>query len=379
MAKNGYRIIDSDLHLIEPDDLFQRYLDERFRSRAPRRDASVVSGQNTWSVEGHPTPYWIDFPQFRTANSRLWTKKEQIPFQVRAFERGFDAPSTLEAMDIEGVDIAPVYRSAAGVLAVATDGLDPEFRAALCRAYNDWVADYCSEDPSRLKGVALLPLQDIEFAVEEARRCVRDLGFIGVSLYPEPADGRVLYDPEVEPLWDELERLGTAVGVHGSSNSTSKDEVSRRYLGHPAPRAVSHTVTFTFQTMGAMAGMIMGGVLARHPGLRVAFLEANCGWVSWYLYRLDDQWEKYADANVEEPPSRYFLRQCFVSMDSDEEVADDVVRRWGDDFIIVSTDYPHADSPFPHAIDQFLALDLPEQTKRKVLWDNCARFYGIGP
>ena len=56
MAKNGFRIIDSDLHLIEPADLFERYIDEPFKARAPRREASVVSGQNTWAVDGKPTP-----------------------------------------------------------------------------------------------------------------------------------------------------------------------------------------------------------------------------------------------------------------------------------------------------------------------------------
>jgi len=262
MAKQGFRIIDSDLHLIEPADLFERYLDERFQARAPRREASVVSGQNTWAVEGKPTPYWIDWPEFKHANSRLWQKKEGTAQQVESFERGFDAASTLQAMDLEGVDVAPLYRSAAGVLCVATDDLDPEFRSALCRAYNNWLADFCKADPTRLKGVALVPLHDISFAVEEAQRAVKDLRFVGVCLYPEPIAGRMLYDPEVEPLWDALESLNTAVGIHGSSNATSREEVSRRYLHHPAPRVVSHAITFPFQTMGVMAGMLLSGVLS---------------------------------------------------------------------------------------------------------------------
>ena len=377
MAKNGFRIIDSDLHLIEPADLFERYLEEPYRTRAPRREASVVSGQNTWSLNGHPTPYWIDWPEFRVANARLWQKKEDTPSQVEAFKRGFDAKSTLAAMDLEGVDIAPLYRSAAGVMCVATDDIDPEFRIALCRAYNNWLADFCKTASDRLKGVALIPLHDVSMAVEEARRAVNDLGFVGVSLYPEPVSGQSLYDPKIEPLWDALEALSVAVGIHGSSNSTSKTEVSRRFLEHPAPRVVSHALTFPFQTMAAAAGLLLSGVLERHPRLRVAFLEANCGWLPWFLYRLDEQAEKYADAELKQEPSETFVRQCFISMDSDEEVALDLVKRWGDDFIIVSTDYPHADSPFPHAMDGFLGLDLAEETKRKILWDNCARLYHL--
>jgi predicted TIM-barrel fold metal-dependent hydrolase len=133
--------------------------------------------------------------------------------------------------------------------------------------------------------------------------------------------------------------------------------------------------------MSAMAAVTAGGVLERFPNLRVAFLEGNCGWLPWWLHRLDDQWQKYGggeQVRLSALPSEYFRRQCFIGTDVDEELLRVVIDEIGDDNIVVSTDYPHADGAFPHAIETFLALDgVTAASKRKILWDNCRRLYQL--
>ena len=133
--------------------------------------------------------------------------------------------------------------------------------------------------------------------------------------------------------------------------------------------------------MPALAALIVGGVLERFPGLRVAFLEGNCGWLPWWLDRLDDQWKKYGGGEATKLsvlPSEYFARQCFIATDVDEELLAVVIDRLGDDNIVVSTDYPHADGPYPHGVDTFLARPgVGRDSKRKILWDNCVRLYGF--
>lgn len=377
LAKNGFRVFDSDIHVVEPADLFENHLDAPFRDRIPRMQRSDVTGVDTWMINGQSFPVWNEWPEFAAANAGLKEKKAQTPHQVRAFERGFDAVTTLEAMDAEGVDVAALFRTIGGTMVIGTDGLDPDYASALCRAYNDWIAQYAGTDSARLKGIALLPLQSVDQAIEEARRAVDELGFVGVTMHLEPVDGRLLYDPEVEPLWDELEKLGTAVCLHGTSTAPGVEDISRKYLRHPAARTLTHTVSFPTQIMGAMAGMVLSGVLERHPGLRVAFLEANCSWLPWFLYRLDDQQRKYTDSPLALPPSEYFRRQCFISMEADEELVADVLPHFGDEHLVVSTDYPHPDSGFPNVMDEFFELDLSDETRTKVLWDNCARLYGI--
>ncbi|PZC45470.1 MAG: putative metal-dependent hydrolase, TIM-barrel fold [Chloroflexi bacterium] len=376
MAKHGFRIFDSDIHIIEPGDLYQRFIEDSFKDRAPFKERSMVSGVDKWVVDGIPHPYWVDWPQFLQANLRLENKKEATPFQVKAYERGFDAETTLEAMDLEGVDVSVLFRTH-GIIGQAIDTLEPVFGLALCRAYNNWLSDYCKTNPERMKGAGLIPLHDIDMAIEEARRVVLELGFPAVSIHPEPVNDRVFYDTEVEPLWDELERLGVAACFHGTSTGPSTHDFSRKYLGHPAGRTFTHALSFPTQMMTAIAGMTLSGVLERHPRLRVGFLEANCAWIPWLLYRLDDQWHKYADSPLEKPPSDYFLRQCVASADADEYLIEDVIRRIGDHHLVLSTDYPHPDSAFPNAIHEFMELEVSDASRRKILWDNSARLYGI--
>ena len=382
MAKRGFRIMDSDLHVMEPADLFERYIEEPFRERAPGKGARYgYQGGSGWILDGNLYPPYSATERYNARYAGLRAKVAKIPEHVEASATGFDAPSTLKAMDIEGVDVAILYRTSGGMLAIGVDGLEPEFAFALTRAYNNWLADYCKADPSRLKGVACIPLCDIEMAIEETRRTVRDLGFVGITVHPEPVDGRLPYDREVDPLWAELEQLNIGVGIHGTSLAPGKDDITHKYFNHPAGGTFTHAFSFPIQLISSMGGMILSGVLERFPKLRVAFLEGNCGWLPWWLYRMDDQWAKYGPYEEGEilsmKPSDYFLRSCWISMDPDEDVAKDMIQRVGNDNIILSTDYPHADSAFPHAIDEFFEVDLSEESRRKILWDNCARFYGM--
>jgi predicted TIM-barrel fold metal-dependent hydrolase len=132
--------------------------------------------------------------------------------------------------------------------------------------------------------------------------------------------------------------------------------------------------------MGAIASLTTGGVLERHPKLRAAFLEGTAGWLHWWLWRLDDQWEKFGpgcERQLSMAPSEYFRRQCYIALDVDEEPAVPVVNEMGADYFVVSSDYPHSDGAFPEAIEQFLGLKLGDEQRRKILWDNCARLYAI--
>jgi predicted TIM-barrel fold metal-dependent hydrolase len=126
--------------------------------------------------------------------------------------------------------------------------------------------------------------------------------------------------------------------------------------------------------------VVTGGILARFPRLRMAFLEGNCSWLPWWLWALDERWEAWGDSELfgqKELPSELFRRQCWVSIEPEETLAKHVVAELGDDNFVVSTDWPHDDSRYPHAIDTFLGLPIGEESKKKVLWDNCARLYNL--
>ena len=394
MAREGYLILDSDLHMMEPDDLWTRYLDEPFRSSNPPRFLSAQQQQLTPSsedkgnadriegieVQGLAIPAHGKSPSASASRRELRRRSRAgHPHFAVARARGFDASSTLTAMDIEGIDVAVMYGTR-GRQILCHDDLAPDYAAALAHAYNKWAADYCKADPRRLKFAAQIAMHDVKSAVEEARRCVRELGAVAVIGTPNPVNGQHLHDEVCEPLWNELEDLNVPIGFHPTGTTSLRDDAGRRYVGHANFHPIAHAIRNPVELMGAIASMTTGGVLERHPKLRCAFLEGTAGWLYWWLWRLDDQWEKFGpgcERSLSMLPSEYFRRQCYIALDVDEEPAVDVVNKMGAEYFVVSSDYPHSDGAFPEAIEQFLGLPLGDEQRRKILWDNCARLYSI--
>jgi predicted TIM-barrel fold metal-dependent hydrolase len=393
MARDGYLIMDSDLHMMEPDDLWARYLQGPHRANPPvffggqqqKLSESKEDKGNTdtimgMQVQGLAIPAHAN-QTGATVSSRELRRRSRArhPHFAVARAQGFDAPSTLTAMDIEGIDVAVMYGTR-GRQILCHDDLAPDYAAALARAYNDWAHDYCRTNPQRLKFAAQLAMHDVKSAVEEARRCVTELGAVAVIGTPNPVNGQHLHDEACEPLWEALEELDVPIGFHPTGNTSLKDDAGRRYVGHANFHPIAHAIRNPVELMGTIASLTTGGVLERHPKLRAAFLEGTAGWLYWWLWRLDDQWEKFGpgcERQLSMLPSEYFRGQCYIALDVDEEPAVDVVDKMGADYFVVSSDYPHSDGAFPEAISQFLGLKLGDEARRKILWDNCARLYKI--
>ena len=371
MAKNGFRVFDSDMHIMEPPDLWERYIDAAFRDQAPR-------GRTSDNVRD----LGIDFPQAqpgarRTTGVPHWGRnydRNQALYRDHS-ERGWTADVQLEAMDTEGLDMAVLYPSR-GLSVLTQPEMDPRFAAAIARAYNDWLADFCQGDPARLLGAGMISVYDIKDAVAEARRAVRELGFRAVFVRSNVVNGKAWHEPYYEPLWEALEELGVPIGFHEASGSASPQAGEQFDPNFGLRRVYAQPLT---QMMG-LGSFLAGGICARHPGLQVAFLEANCSWAPWLLWRMDEGYEREGDVFMAEltmPQSEYFARQCYISIEPDELPAVHMVDQLGADRVVFSTDYPHGDSRYPESVQAFLALPLADEDKRKILWDNCARFYKI--
>lgn len=376
--KDGFHAIDSDLHVIETEEVYEKFLDDNYRDKMPRYLGWSPTNFPHWDVQGQTIPPWARAPEVIGPQQSLDAPTEYLYRPIR--ERGYDALSTLQAMDAEGIDIAVVYRTFAHMV-VSIDDLQPEYATAYCAAFNDWLADYCGADHRRLKPAAIVSLHDPERAASEARRAVEQKGHVAVVLLPMPVNGRYFNAPECDVLWQEITRLGVPLAFHGTSGGASKDYVSNRFRGHANFRTLNHASSFPLELMLAMGAMIVGGVLEKFPALRVGFLEGNCGWLPWWLHRLDDQWKKYGSGEstrLSGLPSEYFTRQCFIGTDVDEALLRVVIDDIGDDNIVMSVDYPHADGPYPHGLETFLALTgVGADSKRKIMWDNCVRLYGF--
>ena len=122
------------------------------------------------------------------------------------------------------------------------------------------------------------------------------------------------------------------------------------------------------------------GVLERFPELRVAFLEANCSWISYWLWRMDEHWghrKRVVKDKLLLPPRGYFKRQCFASIEAEETMGKYAIDWMGDEQWVFSTDFPHEDCRYPEGVATFFSQPFPDESKRKILWDNSARLYGI--
>jgi predicted TIM-barrel fold metal-dependent hydrolase len=374
MARKEFKILDSDMHLMEPVDLWQRYMDAKYSADAPRG----LTSENVRDLRmRHPDGRLWGLPGThgqRNANQGHNFRKNQSIYSSHA-GRGWSADVQLEAMDTEGIDVAVLYPTR-GLQVLSEPDMEPTFAAALARAYNDWLYDFCEKNPNRLLGSGMISPFDVDAAVAELQRCVEELGFRAIFLRSTVLNGHNWFDDYYEPLWQALEDLEVPVGFHESSSSAGRQTGDLFEPNFMLRRAVAQPM----EQMLGLVGICAGGVLARHPRLRVAFLEANCTWLPWLLWRLDEGWEREGDIwakDLHMAPSEYFKRQCFVSVEPDEAGVKYVIDYIGTDRLVFSTDYPHGDSKFPHAVESFLELGITDDDKRKILWDNCAEFYKV--
>jgi predicted TIM-barrel fold metal-dependent hydrolase len=262
--------------------MWERYIDARFKSRAPRliRDEA---GRTTLVTDERrsPRPECFSLPMRAALTARGRASLAD------AHAAAYDAASQLRAMDAAGIETAVLYPTQ-GLYVAAIDDLPGDLAIAICRAYNDWIVEFCAAAPERLQRAAMLVgLHDPGLAAAEARR-VAGRGFRAVFVRPNPIAGRNLDDAAYDPLWAACAEGGLAVAVHEGFGAHLPNAGADRFRGFLA----CHTAAHPIEQMLAMLSLIGGGVLERHPTLRVAFLEAGCGWVPYWLWRMDEHWEQ---------------------------------------------------------------------------------------
>ena len=374
--RDGFKIIDADRHVLEPSDLFDRYLPQRFRGRVkvegPNQTSRFVDGEPVSDSHRRPNRPTEDFG-YIFAGSKRW--RETF---ADALAAGFDPASNLRDMDREGVDLSVLFPTL-GLYIMWRDNLDPEVSAAICRAYNTWLAEYCSTNGSRLYGVALIPLQDPARAVDELRHAKEKLGLVGIFWRPNKLCDRTLSSPDYFPIYEAASDLGVAICVHEGARTVLPQAGSDRYSEFGR-----HIACHPLEQMLACLNLCADGVLERFPRLRVAHLESGCGWVPFWLERMDEHWEHDSQGSArttKEKPSVYFKRQCWVSCEAGEELVPCFVEHVGADYLTVATDYPHSDAvgKFPDLTVGALSANskFSTEVRRKILWDNPVRLYGL--
>jgi len=332
-----FLVIDADAHVTETEASLRKYLGDEYRARA-------IWTNHSWDMSFGGT---------------LGKNNENPAVQIAD-------------MDAEGIDIQVVFPSRGLSL-----NFEKQTKLAVdvARAYNDWLASFCSFNPRRLKGVALVALQDIPAAIKEARRAVEELGHVAIMM-PTNVRDQDIGRPEFWPFYEEVERLNVPLALHGGTR------MAERMHGRFETFISVHTIAFPFECMAAVTGLMFAGVPEVFSKLRFAALESGSGWAPYLIDRMDDEFEKRGAREaplLKGKPSEYVRRgQFYFSFELSEPMLPYVIERVGADKLLFSSDYPHWDTEWPHAVRTFLSRqDISERDKRLILSENPQRFYGF--
>src|ERR1041385_2002885 len=197
----AYNVVDADGHILEPLNLWDEYIDPAFRERRPRFVIDE-NGKERLSVEGKLLGNPRGIGSLGAVGVRQGDVKVDSLKYAEGKKGGFDPHARIVDMDADGIDAAFLYPSL-GLFVGAVE--DPELAAAMCRAYNRWLADYCKPYPDPLFGVAMLPLQDIDLAIEEMAFARRPLGFPSGFVRPNPYNNKMIHPPDYARFWAAAE------------------------------------------------------------------------------------------------------------------------------------------------------------------------------
>lgn len=366
-------IVDTDSHILEPIDLWQIYLEDKTLLPLAPQFYEDESGDQQFMIEGYKPPR----PKGTGLGGRNVDSKLQDTVANQRWEEqqpgGFRPEPRLQDMDREGVDLAMLYPT----VGLRYTGIkSSEVAAAVCRAYNNWLADYCKASPYRLIGIGAIPFQEPELAVKEMRYVVNELGFKGVFTRPNPLRSRNLDHPDYDMIWQTAQDLDCPIGIHEGGFMPGIAAVGFDRFDNLAYR---HMASHPMEQQLACMVLIMGGVLERFPQLKIIFLESGGGWLPYWLERMEEHHKRmgWMIPQCKLRPTEYFRRQCLIQIPSDESTTPMLVDLIGEDSICWGTDYPHFDCNWTGAARRFQNSSLSATAINKILGGNALRFFKL--
>jgi predicted TIM-barrel fold metal-dependent hydrolase len=337
-------VIDADGHINEPHDLWEKYIDPRFRDRAIHIGIDP-DGSERLQMDGRPSRYLnaellsrgramgLTFDE-RAALMKI-SYKDSIPFG------GNDPQERVQLLDMEGLDKAIIYPTLS--LEWESEIEDPELAMAYCRAYNRWVVDFCSDSAGRLAPIAHIALPDGRAAAQELERAAK-AGCKGVFVAPYTMTDKAHAHPDYDPFWAAAQAFDMPVAIHPVAEPP-KRRVYQRF------RELAKWGEWWCDVLGgqgpqqAFLALFQYGLFDRFPRVKVVMLESGAGWIGHMLDRMDAAWETALGNSVplQERPSFYFQRQCWISADPDETALAHIIEHVGKDKFFWATDFPHDD------------------------------------
>jgi uncharacterized protein len=372
MTDSG-KFISADGHVMEPADLWTTRMDSRFRGRAPHVKAGADA--DYLHIEGLPPFAGTDLiggmANEKAEGKAINNRDHNRYSDMRA--GALDPVARLSDQDLDNVSAEVVYPNAAMFVYSAPD---PEYRRECLRAYNSWLAEYCSVAPDRIIGVAMLPVGEPEWALREAER-VRKLGIRSILL-PSDMPSVPYGDERNKRLWAGLQDLDIIVSFHNAATENFRADAFPNEAGGTMAHTVSLKIAGQVRTLGSL---IASGVPHAFPKLRFVIVEGGIGWIAAVLRLMDHWWEdhhRWMKPQLDEPPSYYCWRQVHFTFE-DDRAGLMTLPLLNADNLMWGSDYPHTEGTFPHSREQ-IAKDfaqLPADITNKIVGGNARRLYGL--
>ena len=367
----GERIVSADSHVNPPKDLWTTNVPAKFKDRAPRVESTEMGD------------FWIVDSQISGAiglDSSAGRKPEEFKAYGLTYKDmrpgAYDPKARLEDMDLDGVDAEVLYFGGP----VTQYATDPELRRYVVQRYNDWMLELSKAAPSRLVGLAHIPLVDLDEGMAELKR-VAGMGLKGfhVDPFPDERGGKPLWDSSYEPLWSLIEETGLPLSFH--IVGPRKANVSEVFQ-NPTPGVKETFIAIApISICEVVSTLTFTGILARHPKLHYVLVECGIGWIPYFLERMDQTFNKHrfwTKSVITEKPSFYWYRQGHATFIQDlAGVAER--HRAGLRNIMWSTDYPHSDSTWPKSREALTEhfKNVPDDERRLIAGGNAAKLYGL--
>lgn len=300
---------------------------------------------------------------------------ETSPFAPRRGE--FDVSTRLRELEDDGIAgevIFPQMAPFGAGLLQYRNPVSPELNLEGIRAYNRWLADFCSRNPGRHAGVALINVDDIAVTVQTVRDA-KEAGLWGGVLLPTSTGDQPFYhDSRYEPLWAVCEELEMPLQSHSGWAPDYGDGTTAVAM------YISEVDMWAHRPFTAL---LWSGTFERHPNLKYILTETGCSWILETLrvleFKADLQIFKHFMKDLSLRPTEYFQRQCYLGASFLPSHEGKDRHAIGVDKLMWGSDYPHIEGTWPNTMDALRETfgDYPEAEIRSILGGNAAEVYGF--
>ena len=378
MARNGFKVFDSDTHVGPAAEVMETYMSAADRAKLVEWEPYKNKNKRTGN---------ITYTKGARAYRRRMGEAGVADNASKAYMAGFtgahrkdpspdtdrDSAARIVDMDLEGVDVNLMLPS--GWFGTWTTSPDVSLEMAMYKAYHQWMEDYCKPYPERLGGVVLCCARDVQGSVAEINRWAKSRWAWSVFVYA-PA-GYPIDHPDLEPIWKAAADNDMAISLH---TFTVMPPYSPGGLDTWENLWLQRSAAHPWCGMRNMAGVIGGGVMERYPNIRVGTLEAGHGWLPFWMARIDEHYDTIRSGVPEylKRPSEYVLSGRYfqsIEVPEGEKLTKAVMDLVGDDILMYASDYPHSESHFPETTDMIMKWDMPKERMNKLMWTNACKLF----